>query len=69
QLLELLMRRAGRVVPRDALIDIVWGGESDIEFNTVDAFISGLRRKLESNGQPRLIHTARGIGFSIREPR
>ena len=69
QLLELLMRRAGRVVARDALIDIGWGGESDIEFNTVDAFISGLRRKLESNGQPRLIHTARGIGFSIREPR
>ncbi len=68
QVLEMLMRRAGRVVPRDALIDTVWGGESDVELNTVDAFISSLRRKLEKPGEKRLIQTIRGIGFSIREP-
>ena len=62
QVLELLMRRAGRVVSRDSLIDIVWGGDSDVTTNTVDAFVSALRRKLELDGEPRLIHTARGIG-------
>ena len=66
QVLELLMRRAGRVVERYAIIDAVWGIDSEVEPNTVDAFISSLRHKLESPG-PRLIHTARGIGFIIRE--
>lgn len=68
QVLELLMRRAGRVVTRDSLIEIVWGGDSDVQSNTVDAFVSALRRKLEVGEEPRLIHTARGVGFSIREP-
>jgi DNA-binding response OmpR family regulator len=69
QVLELLMRRAGRVVPRDALIDAVWGGESDVGFNTVDAFVSSLRRKLEVPKESRLIQTIRGIGFSIKSRR
>ena len=69
QVLETLMRRTGRVVPRDSLIDIVWGGESDVEPNTVDAFISSLRRKLEQPDLPKLIHTVRGIGFSIKDSR
>ena len=67
QVLELLMRRAGRVVPRGALIDAVWGGDSDIGFNTVDAFVSSLRRKLDVPGAARLIHTVRGIGFCAKE--
>ncbi len=67
QVLEMLMRRAGRVVPRDSLIDTVWGGESDVGFNTVDAFVSSLRRKIEAPGEARLIHTVRGIGFCIKE--
>ena len=65
QILELLMHRAGRVVERFAIIDAVWGTDSDIEPNTLDAFISSLRRKVESDG-PRLIHTVRGIGFIVR---
>jgi DNA-binding response OmpR family regulator len=69
QVLEILMRRAGRVVPRSALIDAVWGGESDVGFNTVDAFVSSLRRKLEAPNESRLIQTVRGIGFSIKETR
>ncbi len=67
QVLELLMRRADRVVPRGALIDAVWGGDSDVGFNTVDAFVSSLRRKLDVPGAARLIHTVRGIGFCAKE--
>ena len=67
QVLELLMRRAGQVVPRNALIDTVWGGDADVGFNTVDAFVSSLRRKLEEAGTTRLIHTVRGIGFYMKE--
>lgn len=73
QILELLMRRAGRVVPRDTLLDDIWGDCQDAEPNTVDVFISTLRRKLE--GPPdsiapetRLIHTVRGVGFCLQEP-
>ena len=62
-----LMRRAGRVVPRDSLLDTVWGGEADVEPNTVDAFISSLRRKLEAPGEARLIRTIRGLGFCLKE--
>ena len=67
QVLELLMRRTGHVVPRNTLIDAIWGGEADVGFNTVDAFISSLRRKLEEAGATRLIHTVRGIGFYVKE--
>ena len=69
QVLEMLMRRTGRVVPRNALIDAVWGGESDVGLNTVDAFVSSLRRKLEAPRESRLIQTVRGIGFCIKETR
>lgn len=68
QVLELLMRRAGRVVDRNAIIEAVWGGDADVGLNTVDAFVSSLRRKVEGDGRPKLIHTVRGVGFSIGEP-
>jgi two-component system, OmpR family, response regulator MprA len=63
-ILELLLRNAGRVVTRDALINGIWGGSSDIESNTLDAFVRLLRSKVESAGQPRLVRTIRGIGYS-----
>jgi two-component system response regulator MprA len=68
-ILALLMRRTGRVVTRSALIEAVWG-ESDrqIENNTLDAFMRLLRKKLEITPSKRLIHTVRGIGYTIREP-
>ena len=65
QVLELLMRRAGRVVTRDTLLDTIWGGDSEIGFNNVDAFVSSLRKKIEVPGGQRLIRTVRGVGFSI----
>jgi len=69
-LLERLMGRAGKVVPRRLLIESVWGFEREIEDNTLDVFVRLLRSKVDGNGQPRLIHTVRGVGYVIRvEPR
>ncbi|MGQ0735864.1 MAG: response regulator transcription factor [Acidobacteriota bacterium] len=66
-LLEMLMRQKGRVVSRATIIEAVWGVGSTIEENTLDAFIRLLRRKL-TDGQPaRLIHTVRGVGYTLRE--
>ncbi len=64
-ILELLLRNAGRVVTRDALIEIVWSRDSDIENNTLDAFLRLLRAKVEAPGEIKLIHTIRGVGYSI----
>jgi len=67
RLLELLMRRAGKVQSRDAILEAVWGHESDVELNTVDVFLSTLRRKVDSAEDPPLLHTIRGIGFCLKE--
>ena len=65
-LLEVLMRHSGRVVSRDTLIETVWGGQSDIESNTLDAFMRLLRGKVETPGEPKLVQTIRGVGFCLR---
>jgi DNA-binding response OmpR family regulator len=67
RLLELLMRRAGKVQSRDSILSAVWGYETDVELNTVDVFIGTLRRKVDSAEDPPLIHTVRGIGFCLKE--
>ena len=64
-ILELLIRNAGRVVSRDSLIEKVWGGNSDIESNTLDAFVRLLRAKIDEPGQPGTIRTLRGVGYSV----
>ncbi len=66
-LLEFMTRRAGRVIPRQTLIDAVWGFDGEIENNTLDAFIRLLRAKLEVRDAKRLIHTVRGVGYVLRE--
>ena len=66
ELLEYLMRNDRLVVSRQALLDEVWGYHPFAETNTVDVFISTLRRKLEEGGQPRLLHTVRGAGYVLR---
>jgi len=66
-LLDYLMRRAGRVVSRDGLIEAVWGIDRDIESNTLDVFIFQLRSKIEAGGGGRLIQTVRGFGYTMRE--
>ena len=66
-LLHLLMRRARQTVPRSTLIEAVWGYERSIESNTLDAFIHLLRSKVDAPPRRRLIHTVRGVGYSLRE--
>jgi len=66
-ILECLMRAAGRVVPRDRLVDDVWG-ERDVTYNNLEVFIRFLRSKIDAEGQPKLIHTERGIGYALRSP-
>ena len=66
-LLECLMRNAGRVVTRRSLIDRVWGADREVEENTLDAFVKSLRQKLDAGQRQRLIHTVRGVGYSLRE--
>lgn len=65
-LLERLMDRAGKVIPRRQLIDSVWGFDRDIEGNTLDVFVRSLRSKVDGNGRKKLIHTTRGVGYVIR---
>jgi DNA-binding response OmpR family regulator len=67
ELLEYLMRNARIVVSRQTLLDEVWGYHPFAETNTVDVFISNLRRKLEDGGQPRILHTIRGAGYVLRD--
>jgi two-component system response regulator MprA len=66
ELLEHLMRNERIVVSRQALLDEVWGYHPFAETNTVDVFISNLRRKLEAGGEPRMLHTVRGAGYVLR---
>lgn len=68
QILEILLRRAGRVVSRETLLDDVWGQAQDAELNTVDVFVSSLRRKIGAAEGARLIQTIRGLGFCLKEP-
>ena len=65
--LELLLRNSGRVLTRNRIIEAVWGNERDVESNTVDVFIRQLRAKVEPAGSSKLIHTIRGIGYTLRE--
>jgi DNA-binding response OmpR family regulator len=65
-ILECLMRSAGRVVPRNRILEIVWG-DRDVSENNLDVFIRFLRTKVDQSGMSRLLHTERGVGYSIRE--
>ncbi len=67
ELLEHLMRNERIVVSRQALLDEVWGYHPFAETNTVDVFVSNLRRKLEANGEARVLHTVRGAGYVLRD--
>ncbi|MDX6697552.1 MAG: two-component system, OmpR family, response regulator MprA [Solirubrobacteraceae bacterium] len=66
ELLEYLMRNERIVVSRQRLLDEVWGYDPFSVTNTIEVFVSNLRRKLESDGEPRLLHTIRGAGYVLR---
>ena len=65
-ILECLLRSAPRVVTRDRLIETVWN-DRQVSPNNIDVFIKFLRSKVDVPGSPKLIHTERGIGYSLRE--
>jgi two-component system, OmpR family, response regulator MprA len=66
ELLEYLMRNERIVVSRRTLLEDVWDYYAFAETNTIDVFMSNLRRKLEEGGEARLIHTVRGAGYVMR---
>jgi two-component system response regulator MprA len=67
ELLEFLLRNERLVVSRERLLDEVWGYDPMAATNTIDVFISNLRRKLEAGGEPRLLHTKRGAGYVLKD--
>jgi DNA-binding response OmpR family regulator len=66
ELLEYLMRNERIVISRQRLLDEVWGYDPFSTTNTIEVFVSNLRRKLEAEGEPRLLHTIRGAGYVLR---
>lgn len=66
-LLELFMRHPKQVLTREMIFDRVWGYDFGGESNVLDVYIRYLRQKLESDGETRLIHTVRGVGYVLRE--
>jgi len=67
QLLELFLRHPRQVLPRAVLCEHLWGYEPDAS-NGLDVYVFRLRRKLEADGEPRVLHTVRGVGYVLREP-
>jgi two-component system, OmpR family, response regulator MprA len=68
QLLELFMLNPRRVLRPQLIYEHVWGYDFRMVGNSLRVYVGYLRRKLESGGQPRLIHTVRGVGYVMREP-
>lgn len=67
QILELLLRASGRVIPRETIIEAVWGFDRDVEANTLDAFVRLLRSKVDQGFDRKLIQTVRGVGYYLRD--
>ena len=68
QLLELFLRHPRQVLTRAAIFTDVWGYDFGEGSNSLDVYIGYLRRKLEADGEPRLIQTVRGFGYALRQP-
>ena len=66
-LLELFMRNPRQVLTRTIIFERVWGYDFGYASNSLDVYIGYLRRKTEGGGEPRLIHTVRGVGYALRE--
>jgi two-component system response regulator MprA len=65
-LLELLMVNASIVMPRSTIYERIWDYDFETTSNSLDVYVGYLRRKTEAEGEPRLIHTVRGIGYVVR---
>src|SRR5919197_1050649 len=68
ELLHLFMRNPRRVLTHELIYERVWGYDFALAGNTLRVYIGYLRRKLEANGERRLLHTVRGVGYVLREP-
>jgi two-component system, OmpR family, response regulator MprA len=66
--LELLMVNAGIVMSRDTIYERIWGYDFETSSRSLDVYIGYLRTKTEAGGEPRLVHTVRGVGYLIRKP-
>ncbi|GIH06155.1 DNA-binding response regulator [Rhizocola hellebori] len=67
ELLQTLLEHQGQVLTRGQLFEHVWGFDLDQSSNSLDVYVGYLRRKLESGGRSRLVHTVRGVGFVVRD--
>ena len=67
-LLELFLRNPRQVLTRALIFERVWGYDFGPSSNSLEVYVGYLRRKLEADGEPRLIHTIRGVGYALREP-
>jgi len=67
ELLALFMRRPRQVLTREIILDRVWGLDFEGSSNVMEVYIGYLRAKLEAEGEPRLIHTVRGVGYIFKE--
>jgi len=66
-LLELFLRNSRRVLTRDVIFERVWGYDFGPTSNSLEVYVGYLRRKLEAEGEPRVIHTVRGVGYVLKE--
>ena len=66
-LLEMFLRRPRRVLERAFILEEVWGYDFPTTANSLEVYVGNLRRKTEAEGEPRLIHTVRGVGYVLKE--
>ncbi|MEV7723724.1 response regulator transcription factor [Streptomyces sp. NPDC101733] len=64
-LLELFLRHPGQVLPRELILELVWGRDFGPDSNSLAVYVGYLRRKLEAGGEPRLVHTVHGVGYRL----
>ncbi|MFN2462321.1 MAG: response regulator transcription factor [Candidatus Dormibacteria bacterium] len=67
-LVQFFLRNPRQVLTRDRILDVVWGYGFGATSNSVDVYVGYVRAKLEESGEPRLLHTIRGVGYALREP-
>jgi two-component system response regulator MprA len=67
-LLEMFLRRPRRVLDRSFILEEVWGYDFPTTANSLEVYVGYLRRKTEAAGEPRLLHTVRGVGYVLKEP-
>jgi two-component system response regulator MprA len=68
ELLDLFLRHPRQVLTREVIFDRVWGYDFGGESNIIEVYVRYLRQKTEAAGEPRLLHTVRGVGYVLREP-